>query len=76
MTQPDAYERLIDRLLASPRYGQRWGRHWLDLVRYAESDGYRQDALPPPRLALPRLCRPGVQHRQTLRPLLDRAACR
>ncbi len=44
---PDAYERLIDRLLASPRYGQRWARHWLDLVRYAESDGYRQDALRP-----------------------------
>ena len=44
---PDAYERLIDRLLASPRYGQRWGRHWLDLVRYAESDGYRQDAFRP-----------------------------
>ena len=41
---PDAYERLIDRLLASPRYGERWARHWLDLVRYAESDGYRQDA--------------------------------
>ncbi len=45
--EPDAYERLIDRLLASPRYGQRWGRHWLDLVRYAESDGYRQDAFRP-----------------------------
>src|SRR5262249_26732608 len=44
---PDAYERLIDRLLASPAYGQRWGRHWLDLVRYAESDGYRQDAFRP-----------------------------
>jgi hypothetical protein len=44
---PTAYERLIDRLLASPRYGQRWGRHWLDLVRYAESDGYRQDAFRP-----------------------------
>jgi len=43
----DAYERLIDRLLASPHYGQRWGRHWLDLVRYAESDGYRQDAFRP-----------------------------
>ena len=43
----EAYERLIDRLLASPRYGQRWGRHWLDLVRYAESDGYRQDAFRP-----------------------------
>jgi hypothetical protein len=44
---PGAYERLIDRLLASPRYGQRWGRHWLDLVRYAESDGHRQDAYRP-----------------------------
>ncbi|MGI8980905.1 MAG: PSD1 and planctomycete cytochrome C domain-containing protein [Pirellulaceae bacterium] len=40
---PDAYERLIDRLLASPLYGERWARHWLDLVRYAESDGYKQD---------------------------------
>jgi Protein of unknown function (DUF1549)/Protein of unknown function (DUF1553)/Planctomycete cytochrome C len=45
--RPDAYERLVDRLLASPRYGQRWARHWLDLVRYAESDGYRQDAYRP-----------------------------
>jgi hypothetical protein len=40
---PEAYEKLIDRLLASPRYGERWARHWLDLVRYAESDGYRID---------------------------------
>ena len=45
--RPDAYERLVDRWLASPRYGQRWARHWLDLVRYAESDGYRQDAYRP-----------------------------
>jgi hypothetical protein len=45
--RPDAYERLVDRLLASPQYGERWGRHWLDLVRYAESDGYRQDAYRP-----------------------------
>ena len=44
---PDAYERLVDRLLASPAYGQRWASHWLDLVRYAESDGYRQDAFRP-----------------------------
>jgi mono/diheme cytochrome c family protein len=39
----DAYEKLVDRLLASPRYGEKWARHWLDLVRYAESDGYRAD---------------------------------
>ena len=39
----DAYEKLIDELLASPHYGERWGRHWLDLARYAESHGYEQD---------------------------------
>ncbi len=40
---PEAYGKLVDRLLASPRYGEHWARHWLDLVRYAESDGYRAD---------------------------------
>ena len=40
---PDAYERLLDRLLASPHYGERWGRHWLDLARYAESSGFGDD---------------------------------
>lgn len=45
--RPDAYERLVDELLASPRYGIRWGQHWLDLARYAESDGYREDAYRP-----------------------------
>ena len=37
---PDAYEKRIDRLLASPQYGERWGRHWLDIAGYADSDGY------------------------------------
>lgn len=37
---PDAYEKLIDRLLASPHYGERWGRHWLDVAGYADSEGY------------------------------------
>jgi len=37
---PDAYEKLIDRLLASPHYGERWGRHWLDVVGYADSEGF------------------------------------
>jgi hypothetical protein len=41
--RPDAYERLVDRLLASPHYGERWGRHWLDLARYADSNGYDND---------------------------------
>jgi len=40
---PDAYERLVDRLLASPRYGERWARHWLDLVHYGDSHGYDKD---------------------------------
>ncbi len=39
-TSPDAYERLIDRLLASPRHGERWARHWLDVARYADNKGY------------------------------------
>ena len=40
---PQAYEKIVDRLLADPRYGERWGRHWLDLVRFAESDGFAID---------------------------------
>ena len=44
---PDAFDRLVDRLLESPRYGERWGRHWLDLVRFAESNGYRADEFRP-----------------------------
>ncbi len=41
--RPDAYERLVDRLLASPALGERWGRHWLDVARYADSHGYTRD---------------------------------
>lgn len=40
---PDAYERVVDRLLASPRYGERWARHWLDVVHYADTHGHDQD---------------------------------
>jgi hypothetical protein len=43
-TRPGAYERVVDRLLASMHYGERWARHWLDLARYADSDGYTIDA--------------------------------
>jgi hypothetical protein len=43
-TAPDVYDKLIDRLLASPHYGERWGRHWLDVARYADSDGMESDA--------------------------------
>jgi hypothetical protein len=43
----DAYLRLVDRLLESPHYGEKWGRHWLDLVRYAETNGYERDSAKP-----------------------------
>ena len=40
-----AYQKQVDRLLASVHYGERWGRHWLDAARYADSDGYEKDKL-------------------------------
>jgi hypothetical protein len=42
--RPNAYEKLVDRLLASPRYGERWARSWLDLARYADTQGYEKDS--------------------------------
>jgi hypothetical protein len=42
-TSPGAYEKVVDRLLAAPSFGERWGRHWLDLARYSDSDGYEKD---------------------------------
>ncbi|RCS46422.1 DUF1553 domain-containing protein [Bremerella cremea] len=42
-TDPAAYEKLVDKLLASPRYGERWGREWLDLARYSDTNGYEKD---------------------------------
>jgi hypothetical protein len=45
--RPDAYERLVDRLLDSPHYGEKWARYWLDLARYADSDGYEKDRARP-----------------------------
>ncbi len=44
---PDAYAKLVDRALASPHFGERWGRHWLDRARYADSDGYEKDKARP-----------------------------
>jgi mono/diheme cytochrome c family protein len=44
---PHAYEQLVDRLLASPQYGERWARHWLDVVRFGESQGFERDKLRP-----------------------------
>jgi mono/diheme cytochrome c family protein len=45
--RPDAYERVVDRLLRSPHYGEKWARYWLDLARYADSDGYEKDWVRP-----------------------------
>jgi hypothetical protein len=46
-TSPDAFEKVVNRLLASPQYGERWARHWLDLARYAESEGFKADETRP-----------------------------
>ena len=45
--RPDAYGRVVDRLLESQHYGEKWARHWLDLARYADSDGYEKDIIRP-----------------------------
>ena len=46
-TSPQAFEKVVDRLLASPRYGERWARHWLDVARYADSEGFKSDETRP-----------------------------
>ena len=46
-TSADAYEKVVDRLLESPRYGERWARHWLDVVRYADTNSFERDGLKP-----------------------------
>jgi len=46
-TSPDAWEQVVDRLLASPHYGEHWARHWLDLVRYAETNSFERDGAKP-----------------------------
>ena len=72
---PDAYERVVDRLLASPHYGERWARPWLDLARYADTQRLREGPAPHD-LALPRLGDRRLQPRPALRPVHDRAARR
>jgi len=58
----DAYEKAVDRLLASPRYGEHWGRHWLDLAGYADSEGILDaDYVRSAAWRVPRLRRAGVQ---------------
>jgi hypothetical protein len=47
MDSTESYEKMVDRLLASPAYGERWGRHWLDVIRFGESNGYEQNHIRP-----------------------------
>ena len=71
-TRPDAYEKVVDRLLASPHYGERWARPWLDLARYADTNGYEKDR----RRAIvevPRLGHRRPQPRHAVRRVHDRA---
>ena len=58
---PEAYSRAVEQLLADSRYGERWGRHWLDLVRYADTRGGGLEYPRPPHVALPGLRRQGLQ---------------
>ena len=71
-----AVEELVDQLLASPHYGERWGRHWLDLVRYAETNSYERDAAKPRGVAVSRLRDPGFQRRQAVRSIHSGTTCR
>ncbi len=58
---PEAFERVVERLLASPHYGERWGRHWLDLARYADSGGFEFDVDRPHAWRYQGLCYPLLQ---------------
>ena len=72
----DAFAKVVDRLLASPRYGETWARHWLDLARFAESEGFKSDETRPKRLALPRLRDRLAQRRQAVQSIRPGADCR
>ena len=63
---PQAYEHLVDRLLASPHYGERWAQHWLDVVRFAESHGFETNSERASAVALSRLRHSGIQRRHSL----------
>ena len=68
--RPNAYEKVVDRLLASPQYGERWGRHWMDVWRYSDWYGFGEEypRQPAAHLALARLDHRVAQRRQGLRP--------
>jgi hypothetical protein len=63
---PDALAKVVDRLLGCPQFGERWGRHWLDVARFAESTGKETNVGLAACVALPRLRGVGVQRGQTV----------
>ena len=72
----EAYKAEVEKLLGDSRYGEKWGRHWLDLVRYSDTRGGAIDYPPPAHVALSRLCNSRVQSGSALRPVRQRADCR
>ena len=72
-SSPRAYQRLVDELLSSPHYGERWGRYWLDLARYADSEGYLGGRLATARVGLSRVGHPCDQPRPAVRSVHGRA---
>ena len=72
---PDAYEKLVDKLLACKQFGERQALFWLDLVRFAETDGFKADDAAAARVALPRLRHQEFQCRQAIRQVRERADC-
>ena len=74
--EPHAYEKLVDRLLASPRYGEHWARHWLDVANYADTHGNDHDFARPNAWPLSRLRHPRAQRRQAVRAVRAGAGCR
>ena len=73
---PEAFERVVDRLLASPQYGERWGRHWLDVARYADSNGMDDNIAYSDAWRYRDYVIAFLQLRQAVRPVPRRADCR
>ncbi len=73
---PNAFEKVVDRLLASPRYGERWGRHWLDVMRYADSTGSDEDHRYPHAWRYRDYVVAGLQRRHAVQPVRARATGR
>ena len=74
--KPDAFERLVDKVLDDPRYGERWGRHWLDVIRFAESNGFETNRERPNAWRFRDYVIAAFNERQTVRPVHPRTTRR